>query len=325
MRSKFGTDELFNQYFATMSESRALKTRGQIDREEVYEYEEKLNKPLYEFDAMEIIDMMKTFNNKTYIKNFGMSLRSYDYIASNLRNFFNWYIDNVKVIKNPMTDKRIRGFAMSKLIKDDKDEIFTKETLDKLIENIHDSNLEQYAIYMECVLRMFYEGFPTSKDIVLLKKEDIDFENHTAQVQGRTIKLSDELFNAMVYVNESETFPANHGDYVMVSYDNSFFKFPTREKYTNIERDSLYWARYLSRFISRIKNEQNVNISGRMIYLLGFHDYIVSKIGKERTDELINATRNPAATKELMQYADEYGIRGENVTSIKKSLMQFVE
>lgn len=85
-----------------------------------------------------------------------------------------------------------------------------------------------------------------------------------------------------------------------------------------------YWVLWYFYFSLNIRKKYGVDINYRMIYLLGFHDYIVSKVGEERTKELIISVRNSADAQELMKYAKEYGVVANNVSYIKKLLRPFI-
>ena len=324
---KFNTHDLIDEYFKTRPETTVRKIRSQIDRQELYDYERKIDKPLVDMDAMEIAEMIKTFTNKSFSKKvYKVSFRTYDTILSFLRDFFNWYIDNYKVIKNPCNDKRIKGRNVLHMFADSTD-VFTKDSMEEAIVQIRNSQIEEYADYQEAIIRMFYEGFPESIDIVNLKEGDVNKEKKTAIVRGREIQLSDRLYELLHKINMMETYPAYRGDYLMMSYRGSYFKYPTREKFKNEfnERPPEYWASYISRVFNRdIKIKLDININARTLSLRGFYDYVVENYGQEETDRMIMSVRSPEDAKKLMAAADQYGIQEQNVTTLKKLLMQFV-
>lgn len=322
------TKKLLDEYFNTRPESTAFKIRGQIDKPELYQYEEQIGKSLVEFDAMEIAEMLKTFSAKTSPgKTYRITYRTYAVLLSLLRDFFNWYIDTYEVIKNPCNDKRIKGKSAIDLF-DEGTEAFSKDTMEDVIETIRNNLVEEYADYQEAIVRMFYEGFPEAIDIVNLKAEDIDHENKTAIVRGRKIQLSDRLYELLVKLNKMEELPAHRGSYLFKSYRGSFFKFPTREKFENEfdEREPEYWAGHISRVFNRdLHVKLGLNINARMLYLLGFYDYICGKIGKEETAKMLRSIREPKESQRLMDFANEYNVQEKNVTILKKLLLQFVE
>ncbi|MBR4590010.1 MAG: hypothetical protein IKO36_05025 [Bacteroidaceae bacterium] len=322
------TKELLDEYFKTKPESTTAKTRGQIDRKELYAYEEKVGKQLIDMDCFEIADMLKSFSNQVFTKKtYKMSYRTYDFLLTILRDFFEWYIDNYKIIKNPCNDKRIRGRNAIKIF-NDTSEAFTKESMEDLITNIRNSTLEEYADYEEAIIRMFYEGFPEAIDIVNLKCIDINHEKKTAMVRRREIQLSDRLYELLVKIHNMDEYPAYRGSYLLLSYRDSYFKFPTRESFKNEfqDRPPEYWAGHISRLFNRdIKVKNDININARTLYLCGFYDYIVDRVGKEEANRLIYSIRNTEDTKKLMGLAEEYGVTEQNVTTLKKILVPFVQ
>lgn len=325
---KEDTAYLLDKYFETRPESTVKKVRGQIDRPELYEYEKSIGKSLIDMNSQEIAEMLKnlftsrTPSNKVY----KISYRTYDTLLSILRDFFNWYIDNYEVIKNPCNDKKIRGRNVINFLADDV-EIFDKEAMEKAIVQIRNSQIEEYADYEEAIVRMFYEGFPEAIDIVNLKKDDINHEKKTAIVRGREIQLSDRLYELLVKINKMDEYPAHRGNYLMMSYRDSFFKFPTRPKFEDEfnNRPPEYWAGHISRVFNRdIKNKLDININARTLYTRGFYDFIVKSVGQEEADRLVMSVRNSDDTKKIMSLAEEYGIVEQNVTTLKKILMPFV-
>ena len=325
--AKKDTASLLDEYFTTRPETTAKKIRGQIDRPELYAYEKEIGKPLVDMESQEIAEMIKTFSNKSFSnKVYKMSYRTYDTLLSILRDFFNWYIDNYEVIKNPCNDKKIKGRNVVALFADDV-KIFDKDAMEEAIERIRNDQIEEYADYQEAIIRMFYEGFPESIDIVNLKEDDINHEKKTAIVKGREIQLSDRLYELLVKINHMDEYPAHRGSYLLLSYRGSYFKFPTRAKFEKEfnDRPPEYWAGHISRLFNRdIKNRLDININARTLYLRGFYDFMVDTVGKEETDRLIMSIRNSDDSRKIMSLAEEYGVVEQNVTTLKKVLMPFV-
>lgn len=326
MNTEKTTKELLDLYFETIPETTAIKVKGQIDRPELYEYERTSGRKLEEFDAMDLIEFLKTINNSSFKdRQYKISYRSYDMILSLLRGFYDWYIDNVKIIKNPCNDKRIKGTAGMKLLSDDR-EVFSTETMENIIDQVRNNAPdEKNADYYESIIRLFYEGFPEAIDIVKLQTKDVDDEKKTATVRGKTLQLSDRLSALLKTVHDMDEFPAYRGHYVMVAFEDSYFRFPTREKNKDEIRTAEFYANYISRvFNQEIKQKLHLNINARTLYLCGFYDYMVKTIGKEHTKEILESLRNTEMTKELMTLAESYGVVEKNPTILKKLLLPFV-
>jgi hypothetical protein len=121
-------------------------------------------------------------------------------------------------------------------------------------------------------------------------------------------------------------YPAYRGSYIMVDYNDSYFKFPTRASYKDIDRNAEFYANYISRiFIKEIKNKQKLNINARTLYMRGFYDYIADAIGEKECNELLINKGTPATTAILMDFAKQYNIVEKNPTTIKNNLLPFVK
>lgn len=326
-KGKYNTEELFDEYFKTRPETTVKKIRGQLDRKELYEYEEKIGKPLIDMDSLEIAKMLISFHNKSYTsKVYKITFRTYDSMLSIMRDFFDWYIDNKQVIKNPCNDKRIKGRKAIELFSENK-EIFTKENMETLIKTIQETQVDEYAIYEEAIIRMFYEGFPEPLDIVNMKENDIDHVKRTVIVRGKERQLSDRLYELLVKVNHMDELPAYRGVFILINYHDSYFKFPTREKFVGEAQDRPpeYWAGHISRLFNReikVKNETNIN--ARTLYVLGFYDFVVGKIGEDEAKRVITSVRNQNDTRIILELVEEYGFTEKNPTIAKKVLAQFI-
>ena len=58
------TKEVMDAFYRATKGETVKRTRSQIDREEVYEYEKKIGKQLFEMDCDELFEMMRTFGSK---------------------------------------------------------------------------------------------------------------------------------------------------------------------------------------------------------------------------------------------------------------------
>lgn len=323
------TKDLFDMYFAQKDREVERKTRPQVDRPEVYEYEKKIGKQLVEMDVDELFEMILSFNaNRNFNNvNYSIGYTSFNQIASTYRSIFNFYIDNVEVIRNPFNDKRMRGTEATKRLAQNK-EPFTKEMLDDIIQKLYVDNKQDRAEYLECILLLFYSGFESAPEIVALKESMIDFKNKTVRLAGRTIQLTDRCFELLQKINHSEYMAGDHGDFEMVSYHDSYFKFCVRPKRVADfqDRGDGEVANLINREISkRIKAAYGVDINYRLVYLLGFVDFMKTQVGEERCKELIVAVRDPEATKDLLSVARMYGMEVDNVTLLKKGLRPFIK
>jgi integrase len=327
-RAKISTKELFDRFFENKDEENARKTRPQIDRPEVYEYEKKIGKQLVEMDVDELFEMILTFNGNRSMNSstFSVSYSSYDQIASMYRSLFNYYIDNVEVIKNPFNDKRMRGTQAAQRLAKSK-EPFNIELVDKMIENLHNDFEPEHAMYYECIIRMFYEGFAKAEEIVMLDEDMISKKDKTVRLPGRTIQLSDRCFELLEHIHQMEDIEGWRGDFAMVSWRGHYFKYIVRPRKADElqAREMSDIANVINRaIIVNVKNKYGVDINYRLLYLLGFYESLKKTFGKERTRELIVSVRNSKDTADLMGAARLYGVVVDNVTHLKKFLRPFI-
>ena len=100
-------------YYEDVPENTVKKTRRQVDRDEVYLYEKKINKRLFDMDVDDLIGyFVYCFNNENKTCNF--SYLSIPKIASMYRNIWNFYIENIEIIKNPWNNKKMKGKELLK-------------------------------------------------------------------------------------------------------------------------------------------------------------------------------------------------------------------
>lgn len=325
------TKEVFDLYFKDVPHDMARKSRPQVDRPEVYAYEAELGKQIFDMDVEELFGLILSFNKNREFgeSNFSISYGSYDQIASTYRSIWNFYIDNIEIIRNPWNDKKMRGVAATKRLAESKT-AFTYDIIEKVLSKIkqdyEDVNCD-YGKYLECLILLFYNGFAEAQEIVLLKEDAINFKTHEVRLLGRTIHLSDRCFELLQYVHSLHEIMVWRSCYTVVSYQNSYFKFIIRAKEVETfqEKSLVDVGAIITRKITtNIRKKYGIDINYRMIYLLGFHDYIVSKVGEEKTKALITSVRNSVDAQELMKYAKEYGVVADNVSYIKKLLRPFI-
>lgn len=328
--AKMGTKEVFDLYFKDISSETAKKVRPQVDRPEVYAYEEKMGKQILDMTTDELLELLLSLNNERKFgeSNFGISYGSIDQIASTYRSVWNYYIDNIEIIRNPWNDKKMRGMALVKKLSESKEK-FTYSIIETVIKNLHNEYPEGNYIpkYIECIILLFYSGFAEAQEIVSLKEEMINFRTHEIRLTGRTVRLSDRCFELLQYVHYLDEIDTPRGMYRAISYNGSYFKFVIREKDVDDfkDRSMTNVGAILTRKITMlVKKRYNIDINYRIIYLLGFFDYIVKKTSEERAVELVTSVRNAVDVQELMRYASEYGIVSDNVTYIKRCLRPFV-
>lgn len=324
------TKEIFDLYFKDIPSESSRRIRPQVDRPEVYAYEIKVGKQIFDMDVDELLGLILSFNNERRFgdSNFSISYGSIDQIASTYRSIWNYYIDNIEIIRNPWNDKRMRGAALAKRLSESK-EPFTYDVIDTAITNLYNEHPDDNYTpkYIECLLLLFYNGFAEAQEIVLLKEDMINFKTHEVRLTGRTVHLSDRCFELLQYVHNLDEIDTQRGTYKAVPYHDGYFKFVVRAKDADaFQAKTLTEAgAVLTRKITMcVRKKYGIDINYRIVYLLGFFDYIVSKTSLERAKELVTSVRSSEDAQELMRYAGEYGVVADNVTYIKKCLRPFI-
>ena len=329
--STVGTKEVFDLYFETIPEGTTKKIRSQVDRPEVYAYEKKLGKQIFDMDVDELFGMVKTFGNKRTKTQgeFAMSYASYSQIASTYRSIWNYYIENIRIIVNPWHNKRMRGTEAVKFLSKEK-EAFTFQAVEDAIEQLYNAYEDGHYMpkYVECLVMLFYNGFAEAREIVELKENMINFKTHDVRLNGRTIHLSEHCFNLLEYVHNLDEVESGTRIFKAVPYHDGYFKFVVRRgdidkiQHKTVEEAAAVLVGKISVYIGRPYNRE---INYKKLYFLGFYEYIVSKAGADRARELVLSTRNSADAQELLKYTREYGINMDNATLIKRDLRPYIQ
>ena len=328
--NKISTKALMDEFFKDKypSENTRKKVQPQIDRQEVYAYEQKIGKQLVEMDVDELFKMILSFtdNRKHNSNNYSINYRSYTQISTLFRALFNYYIDNYEIIRNPFNDKRMRGTAATMRLAQNK-EPFRWENVEHIIGQIKGYYSYERANYLECIILLFYNGFAKAQEIASLTEDMIDFKNKLVRLPGRTVYLSDRCFELLTFTHSLTRIKGWRGDYIVESWRGSYFKYIIRPK----EKDD-FDDRSLTdigslinkRLLTDIKKQFDTEINYRILYLLGFYDNLVKRYDEEKVNELILSVRDPKATEVLLKAAREYGVVVDSVTTLKRLLRPFV-
>ena len=320
------TKELFDKYFETKDADTIRKTRAQVDRPEVYIYEEKIGKQLVEMNEEELFEMICTFGNKKSVVSDGIRIGSSSFrkYVSSFRVIFQFYIENFEIIRNPFHNEKFKGIQSEALFADNKNR-FTRQQMDDVIEKLHAKYDYEHANYYELIMMLFYDGFSDAREIVELKESQINFRKKEVKLTGRTIKLSDRCFELLLEVHNMEMMYGIRGNYYMLSWRDSYFKFIVRPKESAgfQNKDITAVGRKINFDIAqKIAKEFNIDIGYRKIYLLGFYDYLVSKYGEERVKEMITSKRVQKDIFDFSYAMNAYGIVIDNMVYLKRELVQ---
>lgn len=324
------TKELFDEYFESIDPVKAKKNRGHVDKPEVYAYEKKIGKDLVDMNADELIEMIKTFRSGAAdADGLGIAYTSYKQISTLYRDIFNYYISHYEVIVNPWYDKSLKGKAAYEKLAEGT-EALTYDKLMEITDLIYNDYDTDYYLpkYVECIILLFYCGFATSKEIVSMKRDMVDFETKTVALPDKTIHLSDRCLELLEYFNNVEDVGGWKGIYYAVSYHDSYIKFFVREsrvKDFNDRPEEEVCAMIVRSMTKITKQKLNTTLNYRSIYKLGFYDFLCEKLGKDEVARIVKLGRSPEDTAKLMEAANEYGIKTTNSGIIKGDLMQFIK
>lgn len=328
--AKITTKELMDRYFSDELPPSTIKMRTNVDRKEMYAYLNKLSDQmgkrveLVDLDVDQIYEMLLTYRKSSRPDdNRTLSLSTYSNLLSLYRSIFQWYSDNIELIKNPFLNKELR-FDEAKRRLSQHEETFTMETLQNIIDLVREDykNQKERADYIECILLLFYHGCQENEDIVDIREEDIDHENKTLIVRGVKRQLSDRCYELLVKVHNMTIMEGETRKAVFHDWNGSYFKFPSafdkqefdaKPKRAPIVTINNYFSR-------KVGSKHNIKVSGYTIFYLGFYNYMVEKIGKERADYIIKSKMDGDATNQLMQLAEEYGINVLNPSQIRTCL-----
>ena len=318
------TKEVLDAYFKSRVQSIDERARRAIDRPEVYEYESKLGKQIFEMNATELFEMLLTFksHNGRVAKNRISATTAYS-TTRLFKMVFQFYSDNYKLIRNPFLDDTFKGSNFTKAF-NDSGEKYSKADLDALIEKIHNEYLEKRAIWLECMLLMFYNGIATMGELIQIKTSDLSVEEQTVSVGNRIVRLSDRCFETLITVNKMEEMDTEHGRRLMTSWRDSVFKFPCFPKKVGMYDNSPIseiTGKLNIHLSEMVRKKFNAEVNASKLFTLGFYDFLCEKYGKEHIDEVITSKWD----RMIEQEAQEYGFATTGMTFLKAKLLPFVQ
>lgn len=324
------TKELLDRYYGSLVGTPAEKTRVRIDRPELYAYEAKIGKELIDMDVDDLFGLILEFRNKRKGKEieYIISYSSYDQFSTLLRSIFDFYIDNIQPVKNPLNDKRMKGQEAARRLAQGK-ETFRWKTVEDIIQKLHRDFNEDKADYIELILLLFYNGFSKAEEIVMLKSDMINHHNKTVKLSKRNavIHLSDRCYELLLKFNELDTIPGWRYSYSLASWRGSYFKFVVRPNLVDDldKRPQTAMCDIINRCIStNVNDKYETKINYQILYMLGFYEFIVGKHGEEKTNKMITSYRNSDDVAELMNLAEEYGVQVDSISHLKRYLRPFV-
>lgn len=325
---KISTKQLIDRYFKSIEGTPAEKQRVIIDKTELYDYEEKIGKELIDMDVDDLFGLINELNNKKNGKDipFMTAHYSFDHLTVLLRAIFNFYIDTVKPIKNPLYDKRMKGKEATKRLAQGK-ETLRFDYIQSIIDKVHNDATEDRADYVELIMLLYYSGFENAEEIATFKGSAINHRNRTVAMTGRTVQLTDRCYELLQKFEGIDEL-VEWRTYYLTTYRGGYFKFIVQEKQLDgfDDRDIRSICNMINRQISVYVNQQyNTKINFSILYWLGFYDSIVKKYGEEETNRMLLSFRNSDDVTKLMNCARDYGVKVDNISHLKRFLRPFVK
>jgi integrase len=323
------TKEVFDAYFAA-EEAKGLdvrRVRGQVDRKEVYAYEEKLGKQIFDMSPTELLDMVRTFDTEEYGDEHFLSAQSWQTLSMRFRAVFYFYLTHYKIIINPWDDPVMKGkVALNYLMEGTKP--YTYEDVERVIGLFRKDYLPQRSDYLECIIRLFHEGVYDADEIVGMKNSDVDVRTGKIKLPGRQITITPRTVDLIYTVHIMNMF--GDGKSVMAPWKDSYFRFPVRKMWMDKidERPKEVISATVSRTLAKfVAQRYNFKINSRVLYLLGLYEFIVARFGQEETDRMIlsSSGKNDEASDNIFFCAREYGMQNiPSVTKVKQFLIPYV-
>ena len=325
---KISTKQLIRRYVKSIEGTTAAKQRAIIDKTELYDYEKKIGKELIDMDVDDIFGLINELNNKKNGKEipFMTAHYSFDHLTVLLRAIFNFYIDTVEPIKNPMYDKRMKGKEATKRLAQGK-ETLRFDYVQSIIDKVHNDTTEDRADYVELIMLLYYSGFENAEEIATFKGSAINHRNRTVTMTGRTVQLTDRCYELLQKFEGIDEL-VEWRTYYLTTYRGGYFKFIVQEKQLDEfdDRDIRSICNMINRQISVYVNQPyNTKINFSILYWLGFYDSIVKKYGEEETNRMLLSFRNSDDVTKLMNCARDYGVKVDNISHLKRFLRPFVK
>lgn len=327
------TEQLMKEYFAEQERQGkdVRRNQSQLDRPEVYAYEQKIGKQLVEFDADEILEMISTFQNKKNKFAYAeegpkMSANSYKRYISGYKQIFLFYVKHHELVRSPYDDPKLKGINIHIHRAESRDRL-TWAKVEGILNRLSTKYEYERACYFELIIRLFYDGFANAHEIINMKEADINTRRREVTVPGRIVRLSERTYQLLQENHKATQMDVHRTKMDMMSWHGSYMKFFVHNgRVSDFSAiDALSVARKITVPISStIPKDFGISLSFRRLYLLGFYDYLVRNTSEERAKEMILAKSSPAAQEEFMALIDAYPVITDNVFVLKQSLVEFI-
>ncbi len=297
--------------------------KAALDKEVVY------NADLFELDSDELIDFIAGVLGKK-----SRSLKFMLNQKGRISMFFDWCVEKRYISTNVLKEEEFDNeYFIEKNVEVMDIKAFYDEDVEVLIQK-----QERNKILYEVLIRGFYEGIRNIKEFVLLKYEDVDFDERIITAGGKTRRMTEAFFIALeqyrdIYIYEGYGPGANNPKInimSLTSYKDYIFKISDTDNLT----DSLYQKNMtanISNYFKRISLCAGYTVSYDMLYISGFINYVKEKCDENKKPldyfiKLFYVRNNERGFTKIVEYANNYGFTKEakNATEVRRLCLPYV-
>lgn len=320
--AKITTKELLDKYFDEVAPKSYHTWRKALDKPEMYNYIDKIGVELVDMDVEQMIGLIKALNpSSTTVQHF----------RTVLQQIIVYYIDNIELVRNPFTNPKLKGTQLQNILIEEK-AVLTWDMVKKAIAKLKAQTNTQKSEYVELIAELFHCGFCDADEIMQIREQNIDFQDMSIAIIGKTIKLSQRCAELLPKVHNYHL--SSHKRYIYAIYrDNYIPMYITAEKEDSINEytPDVYKTRLYKQLTNNLFDSNGDYINYSSLYWLGFYDYLVENTSKEFVDEFVNtecvkvgkSKNKDNDLQTILNYAKLYGVKTESITVIKRFLKRF--
>lgn len=323
------TEQLMKEYFAQTKESVQKNMKGSIERPELYQYEIEIGKQLIDMNSEELIGLLLRYYSRNTSKHFTLKQTTYTSIATYMRNIFDYYIVHYEPIVNPWRTKEMKTKVIMERLSAEATKV-TWQQFEDVFNKMYVDYTKEDAEYMECIIRLYYEGFKSSDDLLNIKESMINFRTKEIKYNGNSIKLSDRTFSLLVKNhNTSEIKGGKNVTLEAIAWERGYFNiFVTpriKDKFLNGDLGRSDARNKINLKIARnVREKYNIDASANTLFYLGAFDELVVRYGEEKVREMVYSVNDSGCNQVLFAYAAERGVNVNNILYFKRQLMSFI-
>ena len=316
------TAELIDRFLDTYPPSTRAGYTSLFKLDVLEKFEKQYGKQLPDFTQEEIIEFLKACHDSALNKKNVPATNNTNSTATVYKKFFEWYIDNVRLIKNPV-NSYVRK-AMVEYIESKARCVLTKEEVFDAIERIPMTIDPDYANFCEMLIRLFYEGIRSLKDLFYTKYTAFNPDEKTIFYGGINLPISDRLCELLIK-NDKETYVYIYKhELIAERWNGSLIKIFSREKDVD-NRPIESVATVLDKVYTTNFKQNGFNHDYKQVYYCGLYNRIVEAMGKEAADAVILSKNRMGDNESLKKVLYQLGERVDwGITALKKTLAMYI-